>query len=65
LEWFEDDIQNPVATGNVQWSQSPIMNHDVLSKGNLENISKTIPIDISQKPSVMEHILIGVDYSPQ
>jgi hypothetical protein len=65
LEWFEDDIKNIVATDNVQWSQSPIMIHDVLSEGNLANISKTIPIDISQKPGVMEHILIGVDCSPQ
>jgi hypothetical protein len=65
LEWLEDEITNRVATNNVQWSQSPIMIHDVLSEGNLENILKNINIDISLKLVVVEHILIGVDCSPQ
>jgi hypothetical protein len=38
LEMLEDEITNLVATNNVQWYQSPIMIHDVFSKGNLENI---------------------------
>lgn len=39
------------------------MTHDLFSKGNLANISKIIPIDISVKPGVMEHILIDGDCS--
>jgi hypothetical protein len=47
LEWLEEEIKNPVANDNFQWFQSPIMIHDVLLEGNLENIFKTILIDIS------------------
>ena len=43
----------------------PIQTHDVLSKGNLENISKTIPINISIKPGIVENINIGVYCSPE
>jgi hypothetical protein len=38
--------------------------HDVLSEGNLGNISTTIPIDISVKPGIMENIHIGASCSP-
>jgi hypothetical protein len=56
---------DPVVADNVQWYQYPIMIHDVLSKRSLVNISKNTPIEISQKLGVLEHILIGVHYSPQ
>jgi hypothetical protein len=65
LERLEVDMKNLVSIDNVEWYQSPIMTHDVYSKGNLENISKTIPINILVKPGVMEHILIGAYCSPR
>jgi hypothetical protein len=60
LELFKEQIQNLVSPGHGQWSQSPIMIHDVLSEGNLSKILKTIPIEISHNPGVMEHVLIDV-----
>jgi len=38
--------------------------HEVWSEGNLGNITQTMPIDISIKPYVIEHIHIGVPCSP-
>jgi hypothetical protein len=38
--------------------------HDVFSKGNLRNISPTIPLDISIKPRIIENVHIGASCSP-
>ena len=46
------------------WCQSPIMLHDVFSKGNLENISKIVAIKIIMKSGVVENIMIGADCTP-
>ena len=35
------------------------------SEGNLCNITKTIPVDISVKPDVSENIFIGQNSSPE
>lgn len=42
---------------------TPVLIHDVLSEGNMGNISATIPIDISMKPCIIENIHIGASYS--
>lgn len=61
LVWnnLPDDEKNFVYSGNVKWYKSPIMIHDVYSKGNLANIVKTILIDILENRGVVEKILIG------
>ena len=33
-------------------------------EGNFSNITQTIPIDKSVKPSVIEHVHLGENYSP-
>lgn len=33
----------------------------MLKEGNMSNISKMIPINISKTPQVIENVLIGVD----
>ena len=43
--------------------QCPIQTHNVLSKGNLKNISKTNPINISIKPNIIKNINIGSNFS--
>ena len=43
--------------------QFPFQTHNVLSEGNLENISKTIPINISINPGIIKNINIGVNLS--
>jgi hypothetical protein len=44
---------------------NPLATHVVYTEGNMETITKTIPIDISRIPSVVENIFIGVDCSPE
>jgi hypothetical protein len=45
-------------------STIPESTHDVFSKGNLSNISPTIPLDISIKPGIVENVHIGASCSP-
>ena len=45
--------------------QCPIQTHNVLLEGNLANISKNIPINISIKPDIVENINIGSNFSPE
>ena len=57
---IEHDLNNSVGYG---WYCIPLSTHDVLAEGNMENVSKTIPINISKTPGVMENVLIGADCS--
>jgi hypothetical protein len=43
----------------------PLDMHGVYAKGNMENISPTVTIDISQIPSKIENVYIGADCSPE
>jgi hypothetical protein len=43
---------------------NPLETHVVYAEGNMENISETIPINISRNPEVVENVFIGVDCSP-
>ena len=43
--------------------QCPVQTHNMLSEGNLTNISKTIPINISINPDIVENINIGSNCS--
>jgi hypothetical protein len=45
-------------------STVPATSHDVFAKGNLSNISPTIPIDIYIKPRILENVHIGASCSP-
>ena len=43
--------------------QTPIFVHEVLSEGNMGNITATMPIDISIKLGIVKNIHIRVSYS--
>jgi hypothetical protein len=45
-------------------STIPESTHDVFSKGNLRNISPTIPLDISIKPVIVKNVHIRASCSP-
>ena len=45
--------------------QCLVPTHNMILEGNLENISKTIPINISIKLSIVENINIGANCSPK
>ena len=55
----ENHFSPMVSSDIVLNPQSPILTRSVDSEGNLCNITKTIPIDISVKLSVSENISIG------
>ena len=56
LTIVEKNITSLVPPEIVDMSQSPILTHDVLSEGNLGNITLTMFNDISEKPGVVENI---------
>ena len=47
------------------WYKCPFSAQSVFIEGNLSNISKTIPINISSNPDIIENVMIGADCSPQ
>ena len=57
VDHFEDDFASNFTVEYFKELQNPLQNPD--SKLNLENISRTIPIDISVKPGIIENIHIG------
>ena len=61
MQVVERDLQNSIG---YDWFCSPVSTHDVFAEGNMSNISKTIPINISKTPGKIENVLIGADCSP-
>ena len=59
----EEHFTTDVSFDIVMDPQSLILTHSVYSKGNLCNITKTMPVDISMKLGVFENIHIGQNYS--
>ena len=51
-----DDVDTPV---------NPLPREGMFSEGNMENISATIPINISINPDIVENIHIGANCSPK
>jgi hypothetical protein len=59
-----ENYQRILAPSTVVFiSNVPRSAHDVFSKGNLSNISPTIPIDISITPGIVENVHIGASCS--
>ena len=59
------DFVSLIGTGIVNTPQTPILLQNTESKGNLCNITKTTPIDISVKPGTTEHVHIGKNCSTE
>ena len=55
----EDHFASNVSSDIVMDPQSLILTRSVESEGNLFNITKTMPVDISVKSGVSENIYIG------
>ena len=53
---LSNDVDTPI---------NPLPREGMFVEGNMENISTTIPINISVNPDFMENIHIGANYSPQ
>ena len=55
-----------IRPGIMEWYGSPLTTYEVIyEKGNMENISKTILIDISRAFDVINNFFIGAQYSPE
>jgi len=62
MQEIEKDLKNSVGYG---WFCNPVTTHEVFAEGNMSNILKTIPINISKNHGIVENVLIGANYSPQ
>jgi hypothetical protein len=51
--------------GDKAFLINPLAMHTIYVEGDMETISKMIPINISKIPDVMENILVGGDHSPE
>ena len=49
--------------GYVDTPINPLPREGIFSKGNMENISTTIPINISINPNIVENVHIGANCS--
>ena len=53
------DLETLIGTDIVTHLQTPVFLQNIESKGNLCNITKTTPIDISLKLETIEHVHVG------
>ena len=63
LDSLEVKHDNFYLDDDMERYQYPVQTHNVISEGNLENISKTIPINISIKSGIVKNINIGSNFS--
>ena len=63
LETIESHLGSSFPCEEIENSQTPILIHDVLSKGNFKNIFVTMPINISIYHEVVISIHIGASCS--
>ena len=63
----KERVENQLRTlkDHVDTAESTLDSQNPLAKGNLSNISKTISIDVSIKPIVINHIQIGTECFPE
>jgi hypothetical protein len=52
-------------TGDQPCPINLLATQEIYAEGNMATITKTIPINISQNPGVMENVFVGVDCSPE
>ena len=64
IQDVEDRLPSIISTDVTKSPQNPILTHHVLSEGNMGNITKTRPIDISVKPGIVENLHIGQNCRP-
>ena len=63
LDHFENEFSSIFSIYYVKEPHNPLSHAD--SELNLENISTTVPLDISVKPGIVENIHIGASCTPE
>ena len=51
--------------GDADIPINPLPREGIFAEGNMENISVTIPINISANPNIVENVHIGANCSPE
>ena len=51
--------------GDADTPIKPLPREGIFAEGNMENISTTIPINISANPNIVENLHIGTNCSPE
>ena len=64
LDRVEHDEFREILSENIGSPVVPLRSPGQMADGNMENLSPTIPINISRDPSNVENIYIGADCSP-
>ena len=57
------DLESLISTDIATHLQTPVLLQNSESEGNLCNITKTIPMDISVRLGTIEHVHVGKNYS--
>lgn len=65
FQLVEDKLTSIISSDIVKNPQIPILIHDVLSEGNMGNITKKIPINILVKLGIVENIHIAKNHAPE
>ena len=60
---IDNDFVSLLGTAIVEIPQTPVLLQDSESEGNLCNITKTNPIDLSFKTGTIEHVHVRKNYS--
>ena len=53
IQLMEDNLESIISPDIVKNPQTLILTHNVLSEGNMGNITETFPIDISVKSGIV------------
>ena len=51
--------------GDLDTPINPLPREGIFAEGNMENISSTIPINISANPNIVENVHISAKFSPE
>jgi hypothetical protein len=63
ISCMENGEFKSVVSRSVNRTANPLIEHNLYAEGNMENISKTIPINIYKNLDVVKNIFIGAECS--
>jgi hypothetical protein len=52
-------------TGDSSCHTNPLATHKIYAEGNMATIYKTIPINISRTPGIIDNVVVGAYNSPK
>jgi hypothetical protein len=52
-------------TGDQPCPINLLATQEIYAEGNMATITKTVPINISRNPGIVENVFVGADFSPE